>query len=122
LGARGRGEADWKALGEQVFGNYCSACHQLSGEGVAGVFPPLRADPVVVAEDATEHVRVILGGLVGKSIGGVAYAAAMPPFGPQLSDEQIAAVINHERASWGNAAPTVSPADVSAVRNGGTAR
>jgi cytochrome c oxidase cbb3-type subunit 2 len=45
----------------------------------------------------------------------------MPPFGPQLSDEQIAAVMNHERTSWGNAARTVSAADVAAVRNGGTA-
>lgn len=115
------GEPDWKALGEQVFGNYCSACHQLNGEGLAGVFPPLRADPVVVAEDTTEHITVILGGLAGKSIGGVAYAAAMPPFGLQLSDEQIAAVMNHERTSWGNAARTVGAADVAAVRDGGTA-
>lgn len=50
----------------------------------------------------------------------VAYAAAMPPFGPQLTDEQIAAVVNHERTAWGNAAPTVGPADVAAVRNGGS--
>lgn len=115
------GDADWKALGEQVFGNYCSACHQLSGEGLAGVFPPLRADPVVLADDPSEHIRVILGGLAGKSIQGVAYAAAMPPFGPQLTDEQIAAVVNHERTAWGNAAPTVTAADVAAARDGGTA-
>ena len=115
------GAADWQALGEQILGNYCSACHQLNGEGVAGVFPPLRADPVVLAEEPTEHIRVILEGLVGKPIDGVAYAAAMPPFGPQLTDEQIAAVVNHERTAWGNAAPTVSPEDVAAVRAGGTA-
>jgi mono/diheme cytochrome c family protein len=110
--------AQWsrQALGEQVFGNYCAACHQLTGEGVPAVFPPLRGDPVVTAVDPAEHIRVILEGLSGKPIGGVTYASAMPPLGAALSDEQIAAVANHERTAWGNAAPTVTAADVSAVR------
>ena len=106
----------WQALGEQVFGNYCSACHQLTGEGVPGVFPALRSNAVVTADGAGEQIRVILEGLVGKTIDGVAYAAAMPPLGAQLTDEQIAAVVNHERTSWGNAAPTVTPDAVAAVR------
>ncbi len=106
----------WQALGEQVFGNYCSACHQLTGEGVPGVFPALRADPVVTADDPEQHIRVILEGMSGIPIDGVVYAAAMPPLGAQLTDEQIAAVANHERSSWGNAAPTVTPDAVAAVR------
>ena len=105
------------ALGEQVFGNYCAACHQLSGEGVPGVFPPLRGDPVVLADDPTEHVSVILNGLSGKTIGGVAYASPMPALGGQLSDEQVAAVVNHERRAWGNRAPAIEAADVAAVRS-----
>ena len=40
----------------------------------------------------------------------------MPAFGPQLSDEDVAAVINHERSSWGNHAPVVKPEDVTARR------
>lgn len=113
-------ESGGQALGEQVFGNYCAACHQLTGEGVPGVFPPLRGDPVVTAVDPGEHIRVILGGLSGKPIGGVTYASQMPPLGAALSDEQIAAVVNHERTAWGNAAPTVTAADVSAVRAAAT--
>ena len=105
-----------KALGEQVFGNYCSACHQLTGEGVPSVFPPLRGDPVVTAADPSEHIRVILGGLSGKAIAGVTYASVMPPVGAALTDEQIAAVASHERTAWGNAAPTVSVEQVAATR------
>ena len=105
-----------EALGAQVFGNYCAACHQLSGEGVVGVFPPLRGDPVVTAPDPTEHIRVVLDGLSDKVIGGVAYAAAMPGFGSQLSDEQVAAVLSHERSSWSNAAPAVTSDEVASVR------
>jgi mono/diheme cytochrome c family protein len=110
------------ALGAQVFGNYCAACHQLTGEGIPGVFPPLRGDPVVNAEDPTEHIRVVLGGRSGVAIGGVSYAAAMPPLGGQLSDEQIAAVLTHERSSWGNAARAVTTAEVTAVRAASSGR
>lgn len=104
------------ALGAQVYGNYCAACHQQSGEGILGVFPPLRGDPVVTSEDSAEHIRVVLHGLSGKTIGGVGYAAAMPPFGAQLSDEQIAAVLSHERSFWGNAARVVTREEVAAAR------
>jgi mono/diheme cytochrome c family protein len=70
----------------------------------------------VCAADPTEHVATILRGLQGKTIDGVAYAAAMPAFGDQLSDAKIAAVVNHERTSWGNAAATVEPGQISALR------
>ena len=106
----------WKARGAQVFGNYCSACHQLTGQGLPGVFPPLAGSATVKARDPSEHLRTILDGLQGKTIAGVAYPAVMPPFGPQLADADVAAVINHERSSWGNDAPLVQPEDVAAAR------
>jgi cytochrome c oxidase cbb3-type subunit 2 len=46
----------------------------------------------------------------------VFYQAQMPAWADQLSDEEAAAVINHERTSWGNNAPPVTPADVAKVR------
>jgi cytochrome c oxidase cbb3-type subunit 2 len=39
----------------------------------------------------------------------------MPPFS-QLSDADIAAAIDHERTSWGNQAPIVTPDDVKRAR------
>lgn len=115
--AAGAGSAPvQQAFGAQLYGNYCSTCHQLGGTGVTGVFPPLQGDPVVIAEDPTEHIRIVINGLQGKAINGVTYAAPMPAFGAQLDDKQLAAVINHERSSWGNAAPTVTPEDVAAQR------
>ncbi|HKE12552.1 MAG TPA: cytochrome c [Myxococcota bacterium] len=110
------GEPAWKARGAQVFGNYCSPCHQLTGQGLPGVFPPLAGSATVQASDPSEHITTVLHGLHGKTIRGVTYAATMPPFGPQLKDEDVAAVINHERSSWGNRAPTVKPEDVTAHR------
>lgn len=109
-------EPEWKSLGAQLYGNYCSACHQLTGKGVPNVFPPLQGDPVVLADNPTEHIRIVLQGLQGKASNGVNYSSAMPAFGGQLDDKQLAAVINHERASWGNSAPVVTPQDVAAQR------
>jgi len=110
---------EWdEALGNTTYASTCAACHQASGEGVPGAFPPLKGDPVVTADDPTEHIGVVLHGRQGSVINGVSYASPMPAFEFQLNDEQVAAVINHERTSWGNDAPLVTPADVAAVRGG----
>ena len=110
-------EPDWARLGAQVYGNTCASCHQVTGGGLPGVFPALRNNPAVVDSDPTNHISAILNGLSGKEIDGVLYLGLMPPFGATLSDEDIAAVTNHERTQWGNDAPLVTVTDVRALRN-----
>lgn len=112
------GEPAWAARGESLYANNCAACHQASGQGVPGAFPPLVDDPVVVADDPTEHIEIVLFGAHGREINGETYGSPMPPF-EHFSDEEIAAMINHERTSWGNDAPTVTPDDVARVREEG---
>src|SRR5262249_27845217 len=107
----------WAILGEQVYGNKCAPCHQLTGQGLPGVFPPLKDNAVVAAPDPTEHIRTVLRGLSGKTIGAVTYAARMPAFADQLTDDEVAVVLSHERNSWGNQAPPVKPEDVLARRH-----
>ena len=80
------------------------------------MFPPLKGSAVVTAPDPTEHIRTVLRGLSGKSIGGVTYATAMPAFADQLTDEEVAAVLSYERSSWGNQAGPVKAEDVIARR------
>jgi mono/diheme cytochrome c family protein len=43
-------------------------------------------------------------------------APAMPAFGWQLSNEQIAAVATYVRNSWGHAAPVIASRDVGKAR------
>jgi len=104
------------AQGARLFAANCAACHGAQGAGIPGVFPDLVGDPVVNAADPAEHIATVLHGTQGRTIKGVKYAAAMPPFAAQLSDAQIADIIDHERTSWGNQGRTVSAADVAAVR------
>lgn len=97
-----------KNRGATVYANKCAQCHQSNGKGVPGTFPPLAGDPVVTANNPRKHLQIIVNGLQGKPIDGTDYAAAMPAFGDRLDVKQLTAVINHERQSWGNDAPTVT--------------
>lgn len=103
--------------GKALYITHCSTCHQANGQGISGAFPPLVDDPVVIAEDPTAHIRIVLYGLQGKTINGVSYPSLMTPFKDILSNAEIAAIINHERTSWGNNAPTITAEDVKKVRN-----
>lgn len=109
-------ENDWKKIGEQVYGNNCASCHQGNGTGVPSVFPPLKDNTVVISDDPSEHIMTVINGLSNKTIDGVPYASPMPAFGTMLTDEEIAAVVNHERTNWGNNGKTVSAEDVGNLR------
>lgn len=113
--APGNGTAQ-TAHGQAVFTANCAACHQASGEGVPGVFPPLKGNQAVNDADPTLHIHTVLFGAHGVVIGGVHYPGTMPPFGPQLSDQDVADVIDYERSAWGNHGRPINPADVKSVR------
>jgi len=102
--------------GESLFTANCSACHQATGMGIPGAFPPLKGNAAVDAADPTLHIRTVLQGAHGVIIGGVKYDSAMPPFAGQLSDADVADIVNYERSSWGNHARPVTPTEVAAVR------
>jgi mono/diheme cytochrome c family protein len=103
-------------LGAELYRTSCASCHGENGQGKPGLFPPLAGDPVVNAADPAGHIRIVLFGATGSSIGGRTYSAHMPAWADQLSDEEVAAVINHERTNWGNGAPQVEAADVAKIR------
>jgi cytochrome c oxidase cbb3-type subunit 2 len=104
------------AKGASLYTANCSACHQASGAGLPGAFPPLKGNEVVNDADATQHIRVVLGGLHGVNVGGVVYGGVMPPFAATLTDEQIADIIDYERSSWGNHGKPTMAAQVGAER------
>jgi cytochrome c oxidase cbb3-type subunit 2 len=104
------------ARGKNLFGSNCAACHQASGTGLPGVFPPLKGNPAVNDPDPAKHIEVVLHGLHGQKIAGTLYPGAMPPFADLLDDAEIAAIINYERSAWGNHGKFITPADVAAAR------
>jgi mono/diheme cytochrome c family protein len=90
------------AGGAQIFASRCASCHQASGAGLPGVFPPL-AGSAWVNGDAKTVARILLLGINGKiDVAGATFNGTMPAFGATLSDAEIAAVATHVRASFGN--------------------
>ncbi len=97
--------------GAALFASHCVACHQATGQGLPGVFPPLAGSEWVLGKPETV-VAIALHGITGQlTVKGSAYNGAMPPFATQLNDAEIAAVLSHIRSQWGNSAAPV-PADM----------
>lgn len=95
--------------GKQVFTAQCVACHQATGKGLPGVFPPLDGSEWVTG-DARTLANILLHGVTGElEVGGVTYNGAMPAF-QQLGDAELAAVASYIRSSWSNQADALQPA------------
>lgn len=111
-----------KIDGAAIYAALCSACHQASGQGLPGVFPPLAGSEWVLGKDSTV-AAIVLHGINGAvSVKGAAYNGAMPSFKDQLSDAQIAAVLSHVRSQWGNQAAALTPEGVADTRAAHQAR
>jgi len=78
------------ADGAAIFKNNCAMCHGADGKGSSALKTPNFTDPKWQAATKDEEIRdVIKNGKKG---------TAMPPFGGQLKDEDISAVIAHIRS------------------------
>jgi len=110
------------ADGRQVFASKCAACHQATGAGIAGVFPPLAGSEWVLG-DPKVLPNILLHGVVGGiTVKGGAYKGAMPSFKKILSDDEISAVLTYIRSDWGNAAAPIKPDLVAQQREAGKDR
>jgi cytochrome c oxidase cbb3-type subunit 2 len=104
------------AKGLALFTANCAPCHQASGQGLPGTFPPLKGNGAVNRDDVVPHIRIVLYGLQGAKVGGVVYASPMPPFAGLLGDSDILNILNYERSAWGNHGKPVTLAQVTAER------
>ncbi len=103
-------------LGKRLFTANCIACHQTTGQGIPGVYPPLAGSDW--AQGPEERViRIVLHGLSGPvKVSGKDFSNVMTPFGSLLKDEQIAQVLTYVRQEWSNNAPAVAPEAVAKIR------
>ncbi|MCC6834373.1 MAG: cytochrome c [Cytophagales bacterium] len=97
--------------GTTLYMNTCSACHQANGKGLPGAFPPLAGSKIVNDNNPEQLIRIILQGYDAR-----AEYAVMIGFADQLTDEEIAAIANHERSSWGNNAAAITADNVKKIR------
>ena len=106
-------------IGKRIFGATCVACHQSSGLGIPGQFPPLAGSDWVAAQSPNRIIRAVLDGLTGPiTVNGQSFNNTMVAWGPSLKDEEIAAVLSFVRQNkeWGNNAPPVTAEQIKAIR------
>ena len=108
-------DAEIMKQGQAVYSKTCFVCHQPTGAGIPGAFPPL-AGSEWIAKDASIAVRNIVNGMQGPIVvKGMTYNMPMPPV-TGLSDKDIAAVVTYVNNSWGNTGPTVTEDEVKAIK------
>lgn len=103
------------AAGKTLYNGTCSVCHQDSGAGLAGVFPPLLQSDWVTAHSADELIAVVLNGLSGPvKVNGEDYNSIMPPMS-QLTDDEVANILTYVLQDM-NQGGTISKEAVAKVR------
>jgi len=101
--------------GRELYVKNCFACHQINGQGVLGVFPPL-AKSSYLTNDLDLSIRAVCEGLSTEiQVNGRKYAGAMPP--AILDDGEVADVFTYVLKSWGNNGGEISSDTVQKIRS-----
>jgi len=98
--------------GKLLYTNNCMSCHQANGEGLKGAFPSLKGSPIVLGDELELFVNIIMLGYDARPEYAVMNAVGLDN---NLTPEEVTAIINHEKTSWGNNAKTVTPEEVKKI-------
>jgi len=102
--------------GRRIYEASCAQCHGDDGRGKLPAYPPLAGNRAVTLSPAVNAIRMTVNGGFPPGTKGNPRPYGMPPFGHELDDAQVAAVLSWIRASWGNAAPPVTAVEVNRYR------
>lgn len=102
--------------GHELFELNCSSCHQSTGLGVPGAFPPLSGSDFLMGRP-DKGIGIVLSGINNEpiTVNGKHFQGVMPKL--NLSDDQIADILSYVRNSWGNKGGVVQEKEVKKVRN-----
>ncbi len=102
--------------GKALYLDNCTGCHMEGGEGVADVFPPLKASAPVQSKEPATVLKALIDGATVAATKEKPTALAMPAFGWKFSDAEVADIATYIRNAWGNRASAVSASDSAKVR------
>jgi glucose/arabinose dehydrogenase/mono/diheme cytochrome c family protein len=115
-------------LGKREFLSLCANCHHPIGIGVAGSGPPLIDSDWLHGPGSEDRlIRIVLHGLHDPiTINDEPYnrdgSLSMPALANTLNDEKVAGILTYVRREWGEFAPPIEQAAVTAVRAAHTER
>jgi mono/diheme cytochrome c family protein len=104
--------------GKKIFSANCATCHQMTGQGVPGQYPPLAGSEFV--NGGTRRLgMIVLKGLTGPiKVKGQTFitTAQMQPWERTLTDQKLADVLTYVRQEWGNTGGPVAPEGIAGLR------
>jgi alcohol dehydrogenase (quinone), cytochrome c subunit len=102
--------------GAAIYASDCASCHGFDARGFTSYMPALAGNPVVLDENPSSLINVVLNGSAPLVAKGTPAAYRMPQYRQQLSDQDAADVITFMRNRWGNQALAVTAAQVAKLR------
>jgi len=104
-------------LGKRIYGGNCANCHQASGAGQPGAYPPLVGSDYVLGSKE-RLAAILLKGVQGSlTVKGASFGTqVMPAQEMVLTPEKLANLMTYIRGSWGNTANAVSTDEVNAAK------
>lgn len=103
--------------GQELYNIHCSSCHQVGGEGLAKLFPPLNKSDYL-DEHMADVPCIIKKGLSGEIVvNGEVYNQPMPGL-PHLSALEIAEITTYITNSWGRSNGLVPVKEVEKILEG----
>ena len=101
--------------GLDIYKRYCLSCHQLKGNGVSGMYPPLAGNPDLKGP-IDSLINTVLRGKAGRiNVNGTEYSSIMAPHN-YLTDDQVANVLNYLLNGMNKLDLHISSSEVSAIR------
>ncbi len=82
--------------GETLFLENCAECHLPDGLGIAGIYPALAGNELVLGSAVDVALVLIIG------------RGEMPSFSDAISNQEMATIINYVRNAWGNEGDSIS--------------
>jgi len=88
--------------GAALYTQHCMACHQATGAGIPGAFPPVAGHVgELVAADRAYPAKLVLFGMMGAiDVNGTTYNGVMPGLAAALSDADVAGILNYVLVAW----------------------
>jgi cytochrome c553 len=102
--------------GPALYREHCADCHGEDGKGREGVWPPLAGNRTLALPQPDNLISIVLDGGYAPATAGNPRPHGMPPYAHRLDDGEVAALLDHLRATWGSGGSAVSPQQVQRAR------
>lgn len=114
------GTAQDAAKGKKIFESYCKTCHQVNGQGMPKIYPPVAKSDYIKKTPTETLIREVVFGLSGKvTVNGKEYNGVMTPLPSKYKDQDVADVLTYVFTNFGNSKGKVTVKEVAAAKKKG---